>query len=342
MNPLMKRWQLTCFGSENLRQVEVPLPEPSLNQLLIKVSAVSLNYRDKLVISGQLLPDMPPLPFTPVSDMAGVVIATGSGVTRFKPGDRVIGNFWVEWWDGDAPKDMVRHGGSLGGPLPGMLSEYVVLDENSAVASPSHLSDEEASTLPVAALTAWSALVETGKIESGQRVLVQGTGGVALAGLQLARAFGAEVTVISRSEEKLQQAMRLGATHLINTHLTPEWSQKALELTNGQGFDHILELIGGANLRYSADALAPAGRIAQIGFLGSEEMMLSAIPLMLKGAVIQGINVGHRRGLEDLCRAVEYYDIKPVIGKIYRFSDAKAAFAHLDKGPFGKIVIRFD
>lgn len=340
MTQLMKRWQLSSFGTENLHIADVPLPEPGFKELLIKVSAVSLNYRDKLVLAGKLLTDVPRMPFTPVSDMTGVVVSAGPGVSRFRPGDRIVGNFWTQWLDGDAPEDMVRHGRSLGGPLPGMLSEYVVLHEDMAVGSPENLSDEEASTLPVAALTAWFALVETGKIRRGQKVLVQGTGGVALAGLQLARAFDAEVTVLSRSEEKLQRAKSLGAAHLINIRTVPEWSKQADEITGGHGFDHILELIGGDNLRHSADALAPGGRIAQIGFLGGEQIVLSAIPLMLKRVIIQGITVGHRRALEDLCRAVEHHQIKPVIDKIYSFSEAKTAFSHLDRGPFGKIVIR--
>ncbi len=340
MTQLMKRWQLNSFGTENLHIAEVPVPEPGFNELLIKVSAVSLNYRDKLVLEGRLLTAPPEMPFTPVSDMAGVVVSAGPGVSRFRPGDRIVGNFWTQWIDGDAPEDMVRHGRSLGGPLPGMLSEYVVLHEDMAVASPENLSDEEASTLPVAALTAWFALVETGKIRHGQKVLVQGTGGVALAGLQLAQAFGAEVTVLSRSEEKLQRAKSLGAEHIINIRTVPEWSKQADEITGGHGFDHILELIGGDNLHYSVDALAPGGRIAQIGFLGGDQIVLSAIHLMLKRVIIQGITVGHRRALEDLCRAVEHHQIKPVIDKVYSFSEARTAFTHLDRGPFGKIVIR--
>ncbi|EPQ5777146.1 zinc-dependent alcohol dehydrogenase family protein [Citrobacter koseri] len=340
MAHMMKRWQLSSFGTENLHLADVPLPAPGHNELLVKVSAVSLNYRDKLVLEGKLLPDLPEMPFTPVSDMAGVVVATGPGVTRFRTRDRVTGNFWTQWLDGDAPEDMVGHGRSLGGPLPGMLAEYVILHEDVAVASPDSLSDEEVSTLPVAALTAWFALVETGKLRRGQRVLVQGTGGVALAGLQLAQALGAEVTVISRSDEKLQRAKALGASGLINIRQTQEWSSRAAELSGGRGFDHILELIGGDNLRQSADALAPGGRIAQIGFLKGNEMVLPVVPLMLKRAVIQGITVGHRRALEDLCGAVDHYQIKPVIDKIYDFSDAIAAFTHLERGPFGKIVIR--
>ncbi|MCS5990686.1 NAD(P)-dependent alcohol dehydrogenase [Klebsiella variicola subsp. variicola] len=214
-----------------------------------------------------------------------------------------------------------------------MLAEYVILHEDVAVASPDSLSDEEVSTLPVAALTAWFALMETGNLRKGQRVLVQGTGGVALA-------LGAEVTVLSRSEEKLQRAKALGATGLINTSLTPEWSLQATELSGGHGFDHILELIGGDKLRQSANALAPGGWITQIGFLKGNEMVLPAVSLMLKRAFIQGITVGHRRALEDLCQTVDRHQIKPMIDKIYDFFDVRAAFTHLERGPFGKIVIR--
>lgn len=278
----MKRWQLSAFGTENLHIADVPLPEPGFNELLIKVSAVSLNYRNKLVLEGKLLPDVPKMPFTPVSDMMGVVVSAGPGVSRFRPGDRIVGNFWTQWLDGDAPEDMVRHGRSLGGPLPGMLSEYVVLYEDMAVASPGNLSEEEASTLPVAALTAWFALVETGKIRRGQKVLVQGTGGVALAGLQLARAFGAEVTVLSRSEEKLQRAKSLGAAHLINIRTVPEWSKQADEITGGHGFDHILELIGGDNLRHSADALAPGGVLRRLVSWEGTKLFFQQFLLCLK------------------------------------------------------------
>ncbi|WP_213992574.1 NAD(P)-dependent alcohol dehydrogenase [Sodalis sp. dw_96] len=340
MNHLMKRWQLMSFGLENLQLAEVPIPQPASHELLIKVSAVSLNYRDLLVIDGKLLPDLPRMPFTPASDMAGEVVAIGPGVSRFNVGDRVTGNFWTQWLEGDAPAEMARHGQSMGGPLPGVLSEYVVLHEEVAVAAPVSLSDEEVSTLPVAGLTAWFALVETGKIRKGDRVLIQGTGGVALAGLQLARSMGAEVVVTSRSADKLRRAKALGASALIDTSVTAEWSQKTLELTDGQGFNHILELMGGDNIRQSAAALAPGGRIAQIGFLKGDDIILPALPIMLKRAIIQGITVGHRRAFEDLNRAVDQYGIKPVIDKIYDFTDAREAFKHLERGPFGKVVIR--
>jgi len=336
---VMKQWQLPAFGLANLKLAEVAVPEPSNRELLVRVSAVSLNYRDKLVVEGELLPEMPALPFVPVSDMVGEVMAVGASVTRFGPGDRVCGNFWTQWIDGEPPAEMARHGRSLGGPLPGMLAQYVVLHEDVAVAAPTSLTDTEAATLPVAALTAWFALVEMGGLRAGQTVVVQGTGGVAIFGLQIAQALGARVIVTSRNSAKLARAQALGAWGLIDTHETPSWSGVALDLTGGRGVDHVLELIGGDNIRESAAALGSGGRIAQIGFMGGADIILSAVPMMLKRATIQGITVGHRRAFEDMVRAIDRHEVKPVIDRTYGFDDAAAAFRHLDAGPFGKIVI---
>jgi len=340
MGERMKRWQLRSFGLKNLELSEAPMPTPGRNELLIRVSAVSLNYRDKLVVEGELLPDRPVMPFVPGSDMAGEVVATGSDVSRFEVSDRVLGNFWTQWIDGEPPREMTRHGLSLGGPLPGVFAEYVTLHEDIAVRAPASLTEEEASTLPVAALTAWFALIETGRLKAHDTVLVQGTGGVAMFGLQFARAFGARVIVTSRSTEKLEHAKALGASAVIDTSLTPDWSVVALELTGGRGVDHVLEIIGGDNLSQSAAALASGGRIAQIGFLKGSEIVLSTVPMMLKRAIIQGISVGHRRAFENMNRAIDEHDIKPVIDKVYAFEDARAAFDHLERGPFGKIVVR--
>lgn len=341
MSETMKRWQLRSFGLKNLELAEAPVPRPARNELLIRVAAVSLNYRDKLVVEGELLPDRPTMPFVPVSDMAGEVVAIGAGVSRFKVGDRMLGNFWTQWIDGELPGEMTRHGLSLGGPLPGMLSEYVTLHEDIAVKAPTSLTDEEASTLPIAALTAWSALIETGHLKAGQTILVQGTGGVALFGLQFAKAFGARAIVTSRSAEKLERAKALGAFGVIDTRANPDWSVSALDLTDGHGVDHVLELIGGDNIGKSAAALASGGRIAQIGFMKGSEIVLSAVPMMLKRAIIQGISVGHRRSFEDMIRAIDEHGIKPAIDEVYAFDDAHAAFDHLERGPFGKIVVRF-
>jgi NADPH:quinone reductase-like Zn-dependent oxidoreductase len=336
----MTIWQLPEFGLKNLQPVKRPVPVPGSNDLLIKVAAVSLNYRDRLVVEGKLLPDRPPMPFTPVSDMAGEVVATGPSVSRFRAGDRVLGNFWTQWIDGEPPREMARHGLSLGGPLPGLLAEYILLREDIAVKAPDSLTDEEASTLPVAALTAWSALIETGQLKAGQTVVVQGTGGVSLAGLQIANAFGARVIVTSRAHEKLERAKALGAFDVIDTSTNPDWAAKVLELTDGRGVDHVLEIIGGDNLSQSAEALTSGGRIAQIGFLKGPEIVLPAVPMMLKRAVIQGISVGHRQAFEDMNRAIDAHGIKPVIDRIFAFDDVHAAFEALENGPFGKIVIR--
>lgn len=181
--------------------------------------------------------------------------------------------------------------------------------------------------------------VETGRLQADQRVLVQGTGGVALFGLQIARAIGARTIVTSRSAEKLERARTLGAWGLIDSHATPQWSDAAQSLTDGHGVDHVLELIGGDNIGQSASALSSGGRIAQIGFMKGADIVLSAVPMMLKRAVIQGVTVGHRRAFEDLVRFIDAHGLKPVIDEIYRFDDAPSAFAHLEQGPFGKIVI---
>lgn len=336
----MKVWQLPAFGLQHLEMAERPVPRPGPNEVLVKVSAVSLNYRDRLVIDGELLPQLPPMPFVPVSDMVGEVVERGSHVRRFQVGDRVMGNFWTQWIEGDPPRAMRRHGLSLGGPLPGMLAEYVVLPEEVAVAAPTTLSDEEACTLPVAALTAWFALVEAGRLRKGQTVLVQGTGGVSLFGLQFAQALGARVIVTSRSDHKLDRAKALGAWAGINTRRVPDWAQAAVELTQGEGVDQVLELVGGDNLRQSVEALADSGQILQIGFLNDAEIRMPAVPLQLRRATVRGVSVGHRRAFEAMNQAVDRYGIKPVIDTVFTFAEVPAAFAHLERGPFGKLVIK--
>ncbi len=340
MKTVMKQWQLPAFGQRNLELAERPVPTPGPRDLLVRVAAVSLNYRDLLVMEGELLLEKPTMPFVPTSDMAGEVVGVGPDVSRFRPGDRVLGHFWTQWIDNAPPTGMERHGQSLGGPLPGMLSQYVVLHEDSAVAAPVSLSDEEASTLPIAALTAWFALVVTGPVNAGDTVLIQGTGGVALFGLQFALALGAQTIITSRSGDKLNRAKALGATTVIDTSLTPDWASIAREATAGKGVDHIMEMIGGDNLIRSTDLLAAGGRIALIGFLDGQMLQLPAVSMMLKRSILQGISVGHRRAFEDMNRAIDELGIKPVIDAIYPFAAALSAFDHLKRGPFGKVVIK--
>ncbi|EMP9725438.1 NAD(P)-dependent alcohol dehydrogenase [Enterobacter cloacae] len=335
MAETMQRWSMNALGRENLKLTQEPVPKPGPGEVRVRVNAVALNYRDKMVIEGMM-----PIPlFTPASDMAGVVDSIGEGVTRFQPGARVISTFFPEWIDG-RPQADARHlpYKTSGGYFPGMLAEYAIVNENGLVAAPETLDDVEASTLPCAGLTAWFALVERGNLRAGQSVLVQGTGGVAIFALQIAKALGAEVYVTSGSDEKLARAKKLGADRGIN-RLKGDWAEALLTLTQDRGIDHIIETVGGENLQHSLRAVAVHGRISVIGVLAGSEITLSAGELLLKSPVIQGIGVGHRRALEEFVRAVEVTGLKPVIEQRYRFDQLEQALEHLDRGAFGKIVL---
>lgn len=338
MTDTMQRWTMSAIGREHLHLTETIIPQPGPHQVRVKVNAVALNYRDKMIIEGTLPQDLP-LPFTPASDMAGVVDAIGTGSTRFRPGDRVISTFSPDWIDG-IPKGDARHPPyrALGGFYQGMLAEYIVVDETWLSAAPATLDDAQASTLTCAGLTAWFALMERGHLRAGESVLVQGTGGVALFALQIAKAQGAQVFVTSSSEEKLQRAKALGADHGIH-RLQGDWVEPVYQLTQDRGIDHIIETAGGPNLVNSLRAVAIHGRISVIGMLEGAEIVLPAGPLLLKSPQIQGIAVGHRRALEDLVRAVDANGIKPVIDRRYRFDQLPEALDHLDRGAFGKIVL---
>lgn len=332
----MNQWVLREAGAQNLRLEEKPMPTPGAGEIVVRVAAVSLNYRDLWFIADEQTDTSVKLPATPGSDMAGTVVATGAGVTRFSEGDDVLGTFWAGWIDGECPPDA----GVLGGSLPGVLAHYVVLHESWAVRAPRTLSAVEASTLPCAGLTAWFALVEKGAIHAGQTVVMQGTGGVALFGVQLARAHGAQVIATTSSAGKLQRVLDLGATHGIDRNATPDWERVARELTGGRGVDHVFELAGGDNLGASLRALRQGGRISLIGTLDGYSMSLPSIPSFLGRPTIQGIGVGHRRALEDLVRAVDTLELKPVVDTVYAFDQLPAALAHLERGAFGKVVVK--
>jgi NADPH:quinone reductase-like Zn-dependent oxidoreductase len=338
MAETMRRWTMDAIGRNRLTLATTPLPRAAPGEILVKVSAVSLNYRDKLVIeTGMGLPLT--FPFVPASDMAGVVEAIGPGATRFKPGDRVISTFSPGWIDGlnvgTARKPPYK---TLGGVHPGVLSEYIAFPEDWLSAAPTSLDDAEASTLPCAALTAWFALVELGALRAGHTVVVHGTGGVALFGLQIAKAHGAEVIVVSGSDNKLAKAKALGATHGINRN-AGDWVEAAYGLTGERGADHVLEIVGGAHLGRSIEAVKVRGRISVIGVLEGFEVSGPVGPLMLKSVAVQGIGVGHRRALEDLTRAIDRLALKPTIDARYELADLPQALDHLDRGPFGKIVV---
>jgi NADPH:quinone reductase-like Zn-dependent oxidoreductase len=338
MSETMRRWTMDAIGRNGLTLGAAPVPQPTAGEVLVKVSAASLNYRDKLVIETGLGLSLS-FPFVPASDMAGVVEAVGPGATRFKAGDRVISTFSPGWIEG-LNAGTARHPPykTLGGFHQGVLAEYVALPEDALSAAPASLSDAEASTLPCAALTAWFALVERGALRAGQTVLVHGTGGVALFGLQIARAHGAAVIVVSGSDDKLAKAKALGAAHGINRN-DGNWVEAVYRLTQDQGVDHVLETVGGAHLGRSIEATAIGGRISVIGVLEGFEISGPVGPLMLKGITVQGIGVGHRRALEDMVHAIDHLALKPVIDARYKLADLPRALEHLDRGPFGKIVV---
>ena len=332
----MKAWQLTGFGLDHLVLNEIPQPEPGPGEVLIRISAVSLNYRDKLLCDGTYNPHLQ-FPITQVADAVGEVVVLGPNTSRLKPGDRVVTNYCTTWVDGPPKGKETLH--SLGSTIPGALADYLVLTENALVAAPAYLTDEEAASLPCAALTAWYALVEKGGLKANQTVLIQGTGGVSLFGLQIAHALGATTIVTSSSDEKLTRVKSLGATHTINYARTPAWEKEALAITNKQGVDHILEVVGGKAVNQSIEALKPEGQISIIGILDGFNSDIPLFSLIKKQAVLRGISVGPRRALEDMLRKFDELKLHPVIDTVYSFTNARKAFEHLEHGAFGKIVI---
>ncbi len=321
---------------DGLRQSERPEPKAGPHEVLIRVRATSINYRDQMVLMGRY--------FTAVerdtvllSDGAGEVVSTGHEVTRFKAGDRVAGTFFQVWTDGPRTKSYP----ALGVPLDGMLSEYVALHEDGVVALPPGLSFEEAATLPCAGVTAWSALMVLGKpIKAGDTVLCLGTGGVSTQAMQLARATGARVIITSSSDEKLERARSLGAWQGINYQTHPEWQKEVSTLTSGRGVDCVIEVGGVGTLARSYEALGFGGKIALIGFLGGFAGEQNPTGLMMKGGSLYGIGVGSTAMFEDMNRAIEVNGIKPIVGKVFPFDQAGEAFRQFAAGDFfGKVVI---
>lgn len=310
-------------------------PEPGPDQIMVRVRAASLNYRDHGVIRG--IYGYTRLPVIPLSDGAGEVVAAGAGVTQFKIADRVAGTFFQTWTGGRMPLDASKN--SLGGNADGMLAELVVLPQNGAIRVPDHLSFEEAASLPCAALTAWNALIETGGLKAGETVAILGTGGVSCFGVQFAKLHGAHVYLTSSSDAKLAKATALGADVPINYKAVPDWDQAILQATGGIGVDHVLE-VGGANtLEKSLNAVRQGGTISVIGALAGAGQIN---PRMInrKGIRLQGIHVGSRDMFAAMNRAIALARLRPAIDRVFPFGDAKQAYVHQASGAhFGKIVI---
>ena len=324
------------FKISSLRLAERETPTPKHGEIMVKISSASLNYRDLAILDQSYMPNLK-LPYVPCSDCAGEVVEVGQGVKRFASGDRVVPLYTQGWYDG-RPTLAQRTTQTLGAPLSGVLQEYIVIPEDEAVHSPKSLSDQEASTLPIAALTAWNTL-QQGGIKAGDTVLLQGTGGVSIFALQFAKIFGAKVIITSSSDEKLKRAQALGADFCINYEQNPEWEKVVREMTDGRGVDIVVETTG-ATLSQSLAAVKFAGFIGVIGFVGGHEVKISVKTLIGPLVRVQGIATGSRSQLEELIRAIDCHQVKPVIDSIFPLEKAQEAFNHLKSGAhFGKIVI---
>jgi len=334
----MKGWRISSFGISNLEQFEAPVPKPGPTQVVVKVHAASLNYRDLMMVKGFYNPKME-LPRIPCSDGAGEIVEVGEEVSSLKPGDRVAGIFMQRWLDG--PPSLPKQKAELGGDIDGMLAEFVVLDATGVVKFPSHLSYEEAATLPCAAVTAWNAVVTKGSLEPGDAVVIQGTGGVSIFALQFAKMLGARVLGTSSSDEKLDRAKALGLDAGLNYKSTPDWAEWVATETGGQGADLIVEVGGAGTFAQSLKAVRVGGTIAQIGVLSQSQEPLQIAAILRKQVRVQGIFVGSRANFEAMNQAISLHNMKPEIDSVFAFKDAQAAFQTMEAAShFGKIVIQ--
>ncbi len=337
----MKVMELRDWNVDSIALAERPKPAPGPGQVLIRMQAASLNFRDTVMAKRGYGRRSGNLPLVLVSDGAGTVEAVGAGVTRVKAGDLVCPTFSQTWPGGTFSEEVWT--GTLGGPLDGTMQEYMCLAESGVVKAPKHLSAAEAATLPCAALTAWNAVVEQGRVKAGERVLIQGTGGVSLFALIFAKMHGAETILISSSDEKLQRAKPLGADHLINYKTTPDWGKAAREIAGGRGVDHVVEVGGAGTLERSIRAVRPSGTVSLIGVLAGGAGEVNLGPVVTQNIRLQGITVGSRALFEAMNRALELHQVRPPIdAHRFRFEELTAALKAFPEGRhFGKVVCEF-
>jgi len=327
------------FGFDHLLPAERPVPEPGPHEALVRVRAASLNYRDLLVVEGKYNPRMK-LPRVPLSDGAGEIAAVGTDVADWKPGDRVVIPFFPAWREGALTRE--KAASALGGDVDGVLREYVTVPADCLLPLPEHLDFIQAAALPCAAVTAWNGLFIAGALQPGQTVLLQGTGGVSLFGLQLAHAAGARVILLSSSDAKLERARELGADETINYKTEPDWEKKVLELTGGEGVDLTLEVGGSGTLPKTLRATQHGGRISLIGVLAGGGGDLQIFPILHKMLAVHGIYVGSRAMFVDLNRFLIRQQVVPVIDRVFDFAETSAALHYFREGQhFGKVCVTF-
>lgn len=333
----MKAVQIERFGIDELAFNEIDRPTPMAGEVLVRMRASSLNYRDLMMVEGTYNSRLK-LPLVPFSDGAGEVAEVGDGVSRWKVGDRVCPIFMQGWVDGEL--DYSKSKSTLGGDLDGCLREYAAFNEAGLVRIPDHLSFEEAACLPCAGVTAWNALMVSGGLQKGDTVLCQGTGGVSLFALQFAKAAGAEVTITSSSNDKLERAKGLGADHVINYREREDWDTVALELTNKRGVDHVVEIGGPGTLQRSMRAVKTGGHIAVIGVVAGKGEFTN-VPIFMKALKLIGVFVGSRVMFEDMNRFVTDKSIRPVVDSTFEFDQVRDALELMKSGGhFGKILVR--
>ena len=324
-------------GIDTLEARDAEKPVPGRGQILVRMRAAALNYRDLNVAAGRAARGTSPENLIPLSDGAGEVESAGPDVTRVKPGDRVAGLFMQAWLGGDMEQYHVDS--SRGGSIDGVLAEYVVFEQDGVVPIPSHLSFEEAATLPCAGVTAWNALYAGRPLRTGETVLVLGTGGVSIFALQFARAAGARVIATSSSDEKLEKAKALGASDTVNYQRHPEWHEQVLALTGGRGVDHVVEVGGAGTLGRSVEAARIGGQVHLIGVLTGGE--INPTPILRRNTLLRGIYVGSRQMFAAMNSAIALHELRPVIDRVFPFDAARDAYHYMKtQRHVGKIVIR--
>ena len=331
---------MQAFGLDHLKMSERPAPEPEAEEVLIRIRAVSLNYRDLLMVQGKYNPRLK-FPRVPISDGAGEVVAVGSKVANWKIGDRVVVPFMPGWLDGEI--SAAKSASALGGDVDGLLQEYVTVRADALLSIPPHLGFEQAAALPCAAVTAWNGLFVTGDLRPGQTLLLQGTGGVSLFGLQFGKIGGANIIMISSSDAKLERARAMGAHHTINYRSEPDWDKRVLEITGGRGVDLTPEVGGAGTLSKTLKATAYAGHISLIGVLAGISGEIQIGHILHKALTVGGIYVGSRAMFASMNVAITEHKLEPVIDRTFSFGETTEAFRHLEAaGHFGKIVVRID
>lgn len=334
----MKTYEINEFGIDNLNLVERDMPAPGPGEVLVKIHALSLNYRDLMVVRGEYNPRAS-FPVVPLSDAAGEVVEVGEGVTKWKAGDRVCAVYAPGWIEGETSAEKAKTALGGGAAADGTAVEFRIFNEHGLVRTPGHLSYEEAATLPCAAVTAWNALAVSGNIKAGETVLTLGTGGVSVFAVQFAKMFGAHVIATSSSDEKLEKIKVLGADETINYKDREDWERAVFELTGKAGVDHVVDVGGAGTLARSVKAVRHAGHVAVIGVL-SKGADFDPTPVLMKGIRMQGIFVGSRRMFEDMNKAIEENVLRPVIDKTFEFVEMKEAMRYMESGAhFGKVVV---